>query len=118
MTRDEILSNPDYLMACITRHLYRRKDGDLERAKFFLDKLIEHEAKDDVVDIDLLDEFDDCLLGCVYEADGNPVPVYDSVHMRDTLTSQGMSEDDAHDYIESLAEGMKIMCVHDINFVE
>ncbi|MGI9315008.1 MAG: hypothetical protein ACR2PN_09925 [Luminiphilus sp.] len=44
MARDEILSNPEYLQACIIKHLHRRKDGDLEKAKFFLDKLIENVA--------------------------------------------------------------------------
>ena len=106
---------PDYLYANIIKYLWRREPGDLEKAKFYLDKLIEQEVeKDDYADIELLTEFDDCLLGAVYEADGTPVPVYDGVHAKETLVEGGMSEEEAVDYLGRLSDGMKMMWVDDI----
>jgi hypothetical protein len=37
MTRDEILSNPEYLSACVMKHMWR---GELDRARFYLERLI------------------------------------------------------------------------------
>jgi hypothetical protein len=109
----------DYYLGNIVKHLYRNKDGDLDKAKFYLDKLIEHEAeKDDYVEIDMLTEFDDCLLGAVYDTDDVPVPVYDSVHAKETLVERGMSEDEAIDYLNRLSDGMRILWVNDIEIAE
>ena len=37
MTPDEILNDPDYLSACVMKHMWR---GELDRAKFYLERLI------------------------------------------------------------------------------
>ena len=115
MTRDEILKNPEYLTGQIIKYVHRRKDGDLEKAKFYLDKLIELEAQDDeAFEIDLLTEFKDALLGAVFDSGGNPIPCYDSVAVIDQLTAQGLSEDEAVDYAERVADGMRIIWVDEI----
>ena len=119
MTPDEILNSPEYLYASIIKYLHRYQrrpnEGDLEKAKLCIEKLIKHEIEsDDIVEIDMLTELDDCLLGAVYEADGTPVPVYDGVHARETLIADGMPEDEAIDYLSKLSEGSKIIWVDDI----
>ena len=46
MTLDEIVNSPDYLRGQTLKYLQRRKAGDLERAKYFLERLIELEQQD------------------------------------------------------------------------
>ena len=46
MTLDEIMNSPDYLMGQTLKYLQRRKAADLERAKYFLERLIELEQQD------------------------------------------------------------------------
>ena len=46
MTLDEIMNSPDYLRGQTLKYLQRRKAGDLERAKYFLDRLIALELQD------------------------------------------------------------------------
>ena len=42
MTRDELLSNPDYLSACVMKCLWR---GELGLARYYLERLMELQAK-------------------------------------------------------------------------
>ena len=65
-------------------------------------------------EIILLEEYGDCLLGCVYDEDGGPVPVYSSEGVISKLMGGGMSEPEAFEYINFETEGMRIMWVHPI----
>ena len=42
MTRDELLSNPDYLSACVMKRLWR---GELGLARYYLERLTDLQAK-------------------------------------------------------------------------
>ena len=108
------LNDPEYLTAQIVEYLHRRNGRDLERAKHYLDRLIEYEANKDRVDIDPLAEFEDALLGCVYEPNGNPVPCYDESAVIDQLEHGGMSRDEATDYLDRITEGIKVVWVRDL----
>jgi hypothetical protein len=68
---------------------------------------------DDYEEIELLgDEYHHALLGAVYEQDGTPVPCYSSGMIMDELMNQGMSEEQAVDWINVETEGAKILWVH------
>ena len=55
----------------------------------------ELDAHDDEFEIQLIDGFEDCLLGCIYEEDGTPVPCYSSASVISKLKARGMTEDEA-----------------------
>jgi hypothetical protein len=64
-------------------------------------------------EIELLgDEYHHALLGAVYEQDGTPVPCYSSGMIVDELMRQGMSEEQAVDWINVETEGAKILWIH------
>ena len=64
-------------------------------------------------DIELLgDEFHHALVGAVYENDGTPVPCYSSGMVVEQLMSEGLTEDQAVDYINEVTEGAKILWIH------
>ena len=64
-------------------------------------------------EIELLgDEYHHALLGAVYEEDGTPVPCYSSGMIVDELMRQGMSEEQAVDWINVETEGAKILWIH------
>jgi hypothetical protein len=68
---------------------------------------------DDYEEIELLgDEYHHALLGAVYEQDGTPVPCYSSGAIVDELMRQGMSEEQAVDWINEETEGAKILWIH------
>jgi hypothetical protein len=67
---------------------------------------------DDYTEVELLEEFEDQLLGCVFDPEGNPIPCYDSAKVLDMLVDAGMSEDQAMDYVESATEHLRIVWVH------
>ena len=68
---------------------------------------------DDYEGIELLgDEYHHALLGAVYEQDGTPVPCYSSGMIMDELMNQGMSEEQAVDWINVETEGAKILWIH------
>jgi hypothetical protein len=68
---------------------------------------------EDYEEIELLgDEYHHALLGAVYEQDGTPVPCYSSGMIMDELMNQGMSEEQAVDWINLETEGAKILWVH------
>ena len=64
-------------------------------------------------EIELLsDEFHHALLGAVYEEDGTPVPCYSSGMIVDQLMRDGLSEEQAVDYVNEVTEGAKILWIH------
>ena len=64
-------------------------------------------------EIELLgDEYHHALLGAVYEQDGTPVPCYSSGMIVDELMRQGMSEEQAVEWINVETEGAKILWIH------
>ena len=65
-------------------------------------------------EIVLLEEYGDCLLGCVYSDDGTPVPVYSSEGVINKLMDGGMSEPEAVEYVHFETDGMRLMWVHPI----
>ena len=68
---------------------------------------------DEFEEIELLgDEYHHALLGAVYEQDGTPVPCYSSGMIVDELMRQGMSEEQAVDWINVETEGAKILWIH------
>ena len=68
---------------------------------------------DEFEEIELLgDEYHNALLGAVYEEDGTPVPCYSSGMIVDELMRQGMSEEQAVDWINVETEGAKILWIH------
>ena len=71
---------------------------------------------DDVEEIELLTEYHDCLLGCVYDDEGTPVPVYSSEKVIEQLMSDGMTEAEAVDYVNFETDGMRLLWVHPIEF--
>lgn len=68
---------------------------------------------DEYEEIELLgDEYHHALLGAVYEQDGTPVPCYSSGMIVDELMRQGLTEEQAVDYINMETEGAKILWIH------
>jgi hypothetical protein len=68
---------------------------------------------EDYEEIELLgDEYHHALLGAVYEQDGTPVPCYSSGAIVEELMNQGMSEEQAVDWINVETEGAKILWIH------
>ena len=65
-------------------------------------------------EIVLLEEYGDCLLGCVYDEEGAPVPVYSSEGVVNKLMDGGMSEPEAVEYVNFETDGMRLMWVHPI----
>ena len=64
-------------------------------------------------EIELLgDEFHHALLGAVYEEDGTPVPCYSSGMIVDQLINDGLSEEQAVDYINEVTDGARILWIH------
>lgn len=70
---------------------------------------------DDYMEVELLEDFEEMLLGCVYDSEGNPVPAYDSGKVMDMLMAQGMTEDQAVDYVEVETEGMRLIWIHPLD---
>jgi hypothetical protein len=67
---------------------------------------------DEWTEIELLDGFEDALLGCVFDPEGSPVPCYCSRTVMLTLQSMGLSEDQAMETAENLTEGMRMVWVY------
>ena len=64
-------------------------------------------------DIELLgDEFHHALVGAVFENDGTPVPCYSSGMVVEQLMREGLTEDQAVDYVNEVTEGAKILWIH------
>ena len=64
-------------------------------------------------DIELLgDEFHHALVGAVFENDGTPVPCYSSGMVVDQLMKEGLTEEQAVDYVNEVTEGAKILWIH------
>ena len=64
-------------------------------------------------DIELLgDEFHHALVGAVFENDGTPVPCYSSGMVVDQLMREGLTEDQAVEYVNEVTEGAKILWIH------
>ena len=64
-------------------------------------------------DIELLgDEFHHALVGAVYGEDGTPVPCYASGMVVEQLMREGLTEDQAVDYVNEATEGAKILWIH------
>lgn len=71
---------------------------------------------DEIGEIEMLADFDDALLGCVYAEDGAPVACYSSEVVMKRLAEEGYGEDEALDYVEQITEGMKLIWIHPIEF--
>lgn len=71
---------------------------------------------EEIGEIEMLAEFDDALLGCVYSEDGTPVACYSSEVVMKRLAEEGYAEDDALDFVEQITEGMKLIWIHPIEF--
>jgi hypothetical protein len=68
---------------------------------------------EDYEEIELLgDEYHHALLGAVYEQDGTPVPCYSSGAIVDELMNQGMTEEQAVEWINVETDGAKILWIH------
>jgi hypothetical protein len=67
---------------------------------------------DEYMEVELLEDYMEALLGAVYDDDGNPVPAYSSQMVLDKLIAEGMTEDQAVEYIEFETEGMRILWIH------
>ena len=64
-------------------------------------------------DIELLgDEFHHALVGAVFENDGTPVPCYSSGMVVEQLMREGLTEEQAVDYVNEVTEGAKILWIH------
>jgi hypothetical protein len=65
--------------------------------------------------IELLgDEYNDALLGCVYDEEGTPVPCYSSAAVMQRLISEGYGEDEAMETVESATQGMRLLWIHEL----
>lgn len=67
---------------------------------------------DEYMEVELLEDYMDALLGAVFDDEGNPVPVYSSQVVMDKLMADGLTEDQACEFIEFETEGMKLLWVH------
>ena len=72
----------------------------------------ELDAHDDEFEIQLIDGFEDCLLGCIYEEDGTPVPCYSSASVISKLKARGMTEDEAVGELNALTAGVNKLGGH------
>jgi hypothetical protein len=71
---------------------------------------------EEIGEIEMLADFDDALLGCVYAEDGTPVACYSSEVVMMRLAEEGYGEDEALDYVEEITTGMKLIWIHPIEF--
>ena len=72
---------------------------------------------DEYEEIELLsDEFQYALLGAVFEQDGTPVPCYSSGMIVERLLAEGLTEDQAVDYINEVTDDVKLLWVHPLEF--
>ena len=67
---------------------------------------------DEYMEVELLEDYIDALLGAVYDDDGNPVPVYSSQMVLDRLMADGLTEAQACEFIEFETDGMRLLWVH------
>lgn len=67
---------------------------------------------DEYEEVTLLDEFSDALVGCVFDPEGNPIPCYQTEAVWKILSEDGMSEEEADQYLEALTFGMKVVWIH------
>ena len=68
---------------------------------------------DDTEVIELLDDqFQDALLGAVYDDVGTPVPCYSSAMVMDKLLMDGHDEASALEAVEAATHGMKMLWIH------
>jgi hypothetical protein len=69
--------------------------------------------EDDTEVIELLDDqFQDALLGAVYDDVGTPVPCYSSAMVMDKLLMDGHDEASALEAVEAATDGMKMLWIH------
>ena len=66
----------------------------------------------DEFEIQLIDGFNDAILGCIYEEDGTPLPCYSSEQVMTTLRAKGMTEDEAMSELLKLTEGVRLLWIH------
>jgi hypothetical protein len=65
--------------------------------------------------IELLgDEYNEALLGCVYDEDGTPVPCYSSAAVMQRLVNEGYGEDEALEAVEVATDGMRLLWIHEL----
>ena len=65
--------------------------------------------------IELLgDEYNEALLGCVYDEDGTPVPCYSSAAVMQRLANEGYEEDEALEAVEAATDGMRLLWIHEL----
>ena len=66
--------------------------------------------------IQLIDGFNEALLGCIYEDDGTPLPCYSSEIVLSRLKGQGMTESEAISELPKISEGVRLLWIHPLNF--
>jgi hypothetical protein len=65
--------------------------------------------------IELLgDEYNEALLGCVYDEEGTPVPCYSSAAVMQRLVNEGYEEDEALEAVEAATDGMRLLWIHEL----
>ena len=65
--------------------------------------------------IELLgDEYNEALLGCVYDEDGTPVPCYSSAAVMQRLVNEGYGEEEALEAVEVATDGMRLLWIHEL----
>jgi hypothetical protein len=67
---------------------------------------------DEYEEIVLLDEFNDALVGCVYDPAGTPIPCYSAKIAWSILSAEGYTEEEADDYVEKLTDGITVVWIH------
>ncbi len=65
--------------------------------------------------IQLIDGFNEALLGCIYEDDGTPLPCYSSETVLSKLKGRGMTETEAISELPKISEGVRLLWIHPLN---
>ncbi len=65
--------------------------------------------------IQLIDGFNEALLGCIYEDDGTPLPCYSSEIVLSKLKGRGMTENEAISELPKISEGVRLLWIHPLS---
>ena len=72
----------------------------------------------DEFEIQLIDGFNDAILGCIYEDDGTPLPCYSSEQVMSALQDRGMTEDEAMSELLKLTKGVRLLWIHPLEMAD
>lgn len=67
---------------------------------------------DEYEEIVLLEEFNDALVGCVFDPEGTPIPCYQTEAVWRILAKEGYTEEEADSYVDQITEGLRIVWIH------